>query len=179
MRTTLHRISTSPQRGRSVVESWLQDGIAVWTAEGRITVESAAGLRRDLEKPAIQEVMPHLGVHAGIALVIPLPFASLARFLWTLSLLAFATLRFFIGRIDRFSWSHAASIHSPLVMLIGILPVVGSLAYLFSAPVRSNRLLLRVSLDTALVRVPWNLYERLRLRSLIALPAPETHPPNR
>ena len=37
--------------------------------------------------------------------------------------------------------------HSPLVMFLSAMPAVGSMAYLASKPMRSNRLLLRVVAD--------------------------------
>jgi hypothetical protein len=71
--------------------------------------------------------------------------------------------------------------HHPLVILLSAIPGFGAFAYLAAKPVRSNRLLVRVTLDAVLYKVPWRLYQRSRMRRLIVRPvmatrhgAPET-----
>jgi hypothetical protein len=56
-------------------------------------------------------------------------------------------------------------------MLLCLLPSVGSLSYLMSRPMRRNHLLVRVTADAMLSKLPFHIYGRTHLRRLIAHPA--------
>ena len=66
------------------------------------------------------------------------------------------------------------NVHTPLVMLIALLPIFGALAYLGSRPLR-NRLLARLMLDQAAYKMPFGLYRKLHLSRLL-VPRPATGP---
>ena len=82
-----------------------------------------------------------------------------------------------IGRVlRRKGAADAARIHTPLVMVLSLLPVVGGIGYLAAGPVRSKRLI-RVALDEAAREMPFSLYRRMGLeRRLGPKPRIEDHP---
>ena len=82
-----------------------------------------------------------------------------------------ATGKLMTRRIDRHDWKQASLIHSPLVLLLSAIPGFGAVAYLAAKPVRSNRLLMRVTLDAVIHKVRGRLYERSGMRRVIARPA--------
>ena len=61
----------------------------------------------------------------------------------------------------------AARIHTPLVMILSLLPMVGAIAYLSSSPLRS-KLLVRVAMDEVAIELPFGLYYRLHLGRWLA-----------
>ena len=117
--------------------------------------------------------MRHMGAHMvlSVAIVIPIPgLRSLARFLWTLVFWTKAQAR-------RLRPGHGAkteegsNIHTPLVMVLSLLPAFGAVAYLAARPLR-NKLLIRLILDQVAWKLPLKLYDRMRLgRWLANMPA--------
>lgn len=58
-----------------------------------------------------------------------------------------------------------------MVMVLSLLPVFGAVAYLAARPLR-NKLLMRLMLDQIAWKLPFKLYERMRLaRWLAKVPA--------
>jgi membrane-associated phospholipid phosphatase len=163
--------------GQARAAGWIETTIATWETEERITPDEAGSLRVCTEEPQFKAVLPHFGVHLGLSVVLRFPFGSIARAVYTLVNLVVATLKLLLRSIDRHAWRLALGIHSPLVMLMGAVPGFGAFAYLGSRPVRSNHLLIRVGLDTALLKVPWRLYERCGLRRLVARSLPRVWSP--
>lgn len=149
---------------------WIDGAIEGWRIEGRITPTEADTLRAELQEPRFLAVLPHFGVHLAIGVVLRFPLGSIVRASYVLLNLLLGLALFATRRIDRAAWRLRRDIHSPLVVLIAGMPGVGTFAYLASKPVRSNRLLVRVCLDTVLVRLPFRVYERLGLRWLVARP---------
>ncbi len=90
---------------------------------------------------------------------------------WTGYVLGAATVRLMARRTDRHVWKQTWDIHSPLVLLLAAIPGFGAFAYLAAKPVRSNRLLMRVTLDAVMHKAPARLYERTGMRRIIARPA--------
>jgi hypothetical protein len=163
--------------GQARAAGWIEMTIASWETEGRISADEAACLRVCAEEPQFKAVLPHFGVHLGMSVVLRFPVGSIARAAYTLVNLLLVTLRLLARRIDRHAWRQAAGIHSPLVVLLSAVPGLGTFAYLGSRPVRSHHLLLRVGLDTVMLKVPWRLYERLGLRRLVARALPRVWSP--
>jgi membrane-associated phospholipid phosphatase len=149
-------------------QAWLAGAIDTWEAEGRVTAAEAATMRAHMNGAEFQAMLPHLGAHIVISILLRFPFGSIARAAWTSGVLLSATARLLTRRIDRQSWKRTWSVHSPLVMALAAMPGFGAFAYLAAKPIRSNRLLFRATADTALRKAPWRLYERTGLARLIA-----------
>ncbi len=116
--------------------------------------------------------MHHMGVHLvlSVALVVPIPgLRSLARFTWT----AIFWVKVQAGRLLRRGPKTSAkvsNIHSPLVMVVALVPLLGGIAYLASRPLR-RKALIRLMLDQIAIKLPFRLYTRLNLGQRLA-PAP-------
>jgi undecaprenyl-diphosphatase len=181
-------ITTWPARSRARLAGsqekalgWMADAVDAWQLEGRITLREGDELRAQMATPSFQAVLPHLGAHLVITVFLRFPFGSIARMVWSAWGLGAASVRLLARRIDRHTWKQAWDMHHPIVILLSAIPGFGSFAYLAAKPVRSNRLLVRVTLDAVLYKVPWRLYQRSRTRRLIVRPvmatrhgAPET-----
>lgn len=149
---------------------WMADAVDAWQLEGRITLREGDELRAQMATPTFQAVLPHLGAHLVITVILRFPFGSLARMAWSIWGLGAASVKLLARRIDRHAWKQAWDMHHPLVILLSAIPGFGAFAYLAAKPVRSNRLLVRVALDAVLHKVPWRLYQRSGLRRLIVRP---------
>lgn len=157
--------------GQEKAQAWLSKAIDGWERDERISADEAATLRRQMQEPTFQAMLPYLGAHILISIPLRFPFGSIVRPVMVAGALGVATARLARRQISREQWKVAWSIHSPLVMLLAAVPGFGSFAYLGSKPIRANRLLLRVLADAALAKAPKNLYERSKLRRLVARPA--------
>jgi hypothetical protein len=155
----------------SRAERWFAGAIDAWAREGRLTTTDAEMLRETVEEPQFVAVLPHFGVHLTIGAILRFPVGSIMRASYVFTNLLIATLRMLTRRIDRKAWRQAFGIHSPLVLLIAGMPGIGTFSYLASRPMRTNPLLLRVALDAALLKLPWQVYERTGLRWVIARPS--------
>jgi hypothetical protein len=156
---------------QSRAERWFEGAIEAWARDGRLTATDAALLRTRLEEPQFVAVLPHFGVHLTIGAILRFPVGSIVRASYVFLNLLVATVRLLARRIDRRAWRQAVGIHSPLVLIIAGMPGIGTFAYLASRPMRTNPLLLRVALDAALLKFPWQIYERTGLRWVIARPS--------
>jgi membrane-associated phospholipid phosphatase len=152
-------------------QAWLAGAIDTWEAEGRATPAEAERMRAHMNGAEFQAMLPHLGAHIVISIILRFPFGSIARVAWSTGVLLAATGRLLARRIDRAAWKQTWSVHSPLVIALAAIPGFGTFAYLAAKPVRSNRLLFRAAADTALRKTPWRLYDRIPLQRLIARPA--------
>jgi membrane-associated phospholipid phosphatase len=161
---------------RERAQGWLGRTVDRWEREARVTTAEADAMRAHMETADFQAVLPHLGAHLVISIVLRFPLGSIARASWSAGALLVATTRLLARRIDRRSWRQAWRIHSPLVILLGAVPGIGGFAYLAARPIRANRLLLRATADAALAKTPWRLYERSGLRRLVARPAGQATP---
>lgn len=150
---------------------WMTSSVNTWLDEGRITGKEAAEMRAQMDTPMFQAVLPHLGAHLIITVFLRFPFGSLARIAWTGYAIGAATTKLMMRKIDRHEWKQTWDIHSPLVLLLSAIPGFGAFAYLAAKPVRSNRLIMRVTLDAVMHKVPWKLYQRSGVRRIIARPA--------
>ena len=65
----------------------------------------------------------------------------------------------------------APNIHTPLVMVLALVPGLGSVVYLASRPLR-HKLLVRLLLDQIAWKLPFGLYTRMHLDRI--LPPPST-----
>ena len=145
----------------------LDRGIARWESQNGLSASEAAGLRAKLSANEAQGAVHHLGAHLvlSLAIAVPVPgIRSLARFLWTLAFMVKAQVSRLLRRRGA---AQAASIHTPLVAVITLLPIVGGIAYLAARPLRS-KLLIRIALDEVAVEMPFGLYRRLRLARWLA-----------
>ena len=101
----------------------------------------------------VQTATRHLGAHLvlSVAVAVPVPgMRSLVRFLWTLAYWAKAQRERF-RRNGKAAIDGIPNVHTPLVMVLALLPGFGAVAYLASRPLR-NKLLIRLILDQA----AWN-----------------------
>jgi hypothetical protein len=165
------------QAGQDRARTWIAQAIVTWEQEGRLTAAEVATLRAETAAPEFQTVLPHLGAHIAISVVLRFPFGGIARFCWTSGALVTAGIRRLLRRTDASSWQQAKRIHTPLVLLFSLLPSIGAFAYLVSPPVRRNPLLARVTVDVVLRSLPFQAYRRCGLQRLIvrrALPAPRS-----
>ena len=153
-------------------QTFLDNGIKRWEEDGRIDPSQAASMRSHLGSGETQDALHHLGVHfvLSVAIVVPIPgLRSLARSAWTLAFWAKAQAsRFWPGASQ--SAAKASNIHSPLVMVLALIPGFGALAYLAARPLR-RKLLIRLMFDQAASKLPFKLYRRTGLDKVLA-PAP-------
>jgi hypothetical protein len=162
------RIRAKTAAGHAHADEWVAHAIQRWRDEGRIDDAEAERLRVSVADPGLQSVMPHFGVHLVIGIALRFPVGTIARVTYTGGNLLIATLRLALRRIDRRAWRVAASVHSPLVIMVACLPAVGTFSYLVAKPVRSKPLLARVVLDGAGEKLPWGVYRKAGLKRLVA-----------
>ena len=156
----------------TAAELFLSNGIDRWQKESRIAPAEAAELRVRLASESARLATKHLGVHLilSVAIALPIPgMRSLARFLWTL-VFWFKTQ---FSRTRGPNGEKIPNIHTPLVMVLALLPLFGSVAYLASAPMRS-KILVRLMLDEAAWNLPFKLYRRTRIGRWLAPPVVKT-----
>lgn len=151
-------------------EAFLSRGIARWETEKRLDSSEAASLRTRLSSGEVQEAMHHMGAHLvlSLAIAVPIPgLRSLTRLLWTLTF----WVKFQFGRFRASPEGSAkrTNIHTPLVMVLALLPALGGVAYMAARPLRT-RPLVRLMFDQAAFGLPFGLYGRLRLARWLALP---------
>lgn len=154
------RMQRQSAQGQAKALDALQTATTRWEQQGRISRVEAGDLRAELESPQFQAVLPHLGAHVGISVVLRFPFGSIARAGWSAAALLGASARLLVRRSSLREWRLAFSLHNPLVIALAAIPGFGTFAYLASGPVRGNRLLIRITLDALLHKVPANLYRR-------------------
>jgi undecaprenyl-diphosphatase len=171
IRTWRSRATAKLSGGQQKATDWLTGSVATWESEGRLSAAEAADLKTQIESPTIQAILPHLGAHLAITVVLRFPFGSIARMAWTGYGLGAATVKLLARRIDRKAWKQAWEMHHPLVFALSAIPGFGAFAYLAAKPVRSNRLLVRLSIDAVMQKLPKRAYERTGLRRLVARPA--------
>ena len=150
-------------------EAFLRDGISRWEKEGRINPQEVEDLRTRLASGAAPMAMRHMGAQLvlSVAIAVPIPgLRSLARFLWTLAFWAKAQARR-LRRGGGAKGEEGSNIHTPLVMVLSILPAFGAVAYLAARPLR-NKLLIRLMLDQMAWKLPFKLYYRMRLGKWLA-----------
>ena len=90
----------------------------------------------------------------------------MARFGWTL----FFWVKTQLGHFRRGASKAAGevtNIHSPLVMVLALVPLLGGIAYMAARPLR-RKLLIRLMLDQAAIKLPFKCYTRLRVNRLLA-----------
>lgn len=144
-------------------EGWLQDGLARWQDEGRITAAEAHAAAKDLEETQTLTVLAHLGAHLTMSIPLRFPLGAIARFSYTVFFRLRAEARVLIKRRMDDETSSARATHSFLVMAAAAMPGLGSGAYVLASPLRRNRILLAVAMDQAFRLLPFGLYGRLHL----------------
>ncbi|HYI14455.1 MAG TPA: phosphatase PAP2 family protein [Thermomicrobiales bacterium] len=155
--------------GQEKAMGWLTTSVDMWEAEGRISDAEAIRLRSEMETPQFQAVVPHLGAHVGISILLRFPLGSIARAGWSAVALLGATGRLMARRIDFATWKQAFSIHNPVVIALAAIPGFGAFAYLAAGPIRKNRLLMRLTVDAVMFKMPWRLYERTGMRRVMVI----------
>ncbi len=168
LRRALHRASHAMASGRERAERWLGATAMRWEEEGLISQDTLVDVQHAIAEPKVHRVLPHFGVHLTIGITTRFPVGSILRASYTLANLIWATITFAFRRISREDWRLRASIHSPLVVVVAGMPGIGTFAYLLSGPIRSNHLLLRMVLDTVLLKLPGRFYERFGWRAVVA-----------
>ena len=159
----------------AAAQLFLNNGINRWEKEARITPSDAAGLRTRLSSDAARYAARHLGVHLvmSVAIALPIPgMRSVARFLWTLTFWIKAEIRR-LWRKPGADADQVPNIHTPLVIGLALVPALGGVAYLASAPLRS-KILARLMLDQAAWKLPFKLYQRTHIGRWLAPPVRQT-----
>ena len=150
-------------------EAFLRDGIDRWEKEARISPQEVEDLHTRLASGAAPMAMRHMGAHLvlSVAIAIPIPgLRSLARFLWTLVFWAKVQARR-LRRGERAKGGEGSNIHTPLVMVLSLLPAFGAVAYLAARPLR-NKLLIRLMVDQMAWKLPFKLYHRMHFGRWLA-----------
>jgi len=155
--------ATLIEKGRERGEEFIRHGVETWEAEGRIDARRADALVASLNAPEVEAGMLHIGAHFAISLPLRFPFGAIARFFYTLGLRLRAELNALLRRGNA---REARRMHTPLVMLVSLLPGFGRLGYFFCPALREERLLLVIPLDQAARRLPFRAYARFHLDAL-------------
>ena len=162
-KSTVQRLIGAPAEAELYAEAFLMGGVERWESEGRLGTSEAAALRAHLSSSQVQNALRHLGMHMILSAPIPVPgLQNLARLAWTVASWFVAQVRRTTGTAGRIP-----NIHSPLVMMISLVPGLGTLAYLAARPLR-NRLLIRLVLDQVGWKLPFRLYGRMHLGRWLA-----------
>ena len=168
----LQQLTKAVSGAENAAELFLNSAIDRWETEGRIGPSDTADLRTRLASGEAQTATRHLGAHLvlSVAIAIPIPGArSLARFLWTLAFWAKAQVSSIRFKDSRTA-GQDSNIHTLLVMMLALVPGLGSVAYLASRPLR-RKLLVRLMLDQIAWKLPFRLYGRMHLASILPPPA--------
>jgi hypothetical protein len=156
-------VSSLAERGQRRAEEYLRRGVDVWVAEGHIGRDQGDALLASLRTPAVAQALVHLGVHFAISIPLRFPLGASARFLYTLTLRLRAEV---VGLLHRSRPTDARRLHTPLVMLVGLLPGFGRLAYFFSPALAGERLFILIPSDQVARKLPFRAYERFHLDAL-------------
>jgi hypothetical protein len=150
--------------------SFVSGAIDRWERDGQIDSEQAASLRHTMSTSEAQTLMKHMGAHLVLSVVIAIPIPGLrsaARFSWTLAFRLKALVARVRGKMTKEEYQVARSIHSVPVMLVALVPAIGAIGYAVSDTM-VKRGLGRMLLDQSAHKVPFGLYERLRLDRITA-----------
>ena len=161
----------------AAAQRFLSNGLNRWEKQRKISPSDAPGLRTRLSSEAAKHATRHLGVHLvmSVAIALPIPgMRSLARFLWTF-VFWFKTQSRQIWRKRGVDADQVSNIHTPLVMGLALVPGLGGVAYLASAPLRS-KLLARLMMDQAAWKMPFHLYRRTHISRWLAPPVVSPEP---
>ena len=161
-------VSHVMENADKVAERYLNQGIERWESEGRLTSSEAESLRSQISSGDAQSALHHMGAHLVLSMIaVPIPgVRSVARFGWTLSF----WVKTQFGRFRRGAskaTSVATNIHSPLVMVLSLVPLLGGIAYMAARPLR-RKVLIRLMMDQVAIKLPFRFYTRLRLSRLLA-----------
>jgi hypothetical protein len=168
----LQHLMHSQLGAKSAAEAFLGRGITRWEAEGRLAPSEVAWLRNHLATPEVADALRHLGAHLVFSVILRFPLGSGARLAWTLIFWGIAWSK----RFRRQPEAHAgrrSNIHSPLVMVLSLIPGFGAIAYLAARPLR-HKLLIRLMVDQTAWKLPFKLYRRLHLGRWLAPPSRKT-----
>ncbi len=150
-------------------KNFLSRGIDRWETERRLPSSEAALLPCQVASGESRNDMHHMGVHLVLCVALAVPIhglRSLARFTST----AIFWIKGQAGRLLRRGPRTAArvsNIHSPLVMVLALIPLLGGVAYMASRPLR-RKALIRLMLDQIAIKLPFRLYTRLELDKRLA-----------
>ena len=127
-------------------EAFLSGGIDRWEKEGRLDPTEATALRAQIASSEMRDAIHHLGAHLVLTVGFFIPLSgirSLARFLWTVGFWFRAQCRGFRRGASEPA-QRVSNIHTPLVMVLSLVPGLGALAYLAAPPLR-RKVLVRLS----------------------------------
>jgi hypothetical protein len=155
------------RRGTAVLDSWLRSGITRLREEGNLGEDEAMKLEASLDDAETPVALSHLGAHMAMTVPLRFPFGSIGRFMWTLSFRLSTEWKALVKRRSHEEIRSGRRVHTVPVMLLSVIPGIGAAAYVASVPVRRNPRLAAVLLDQTLSKLPFKLYETLRLRPLV------------
>jgi hypothetical protein len=155
------------RRGAAVLDSWLRSGITRLREEGNLGEDEAKKLESSLDDAETPVALSHLGAHMAMTVPLRFPFGSIARFVWTLSFRLSTEWNALVRRGHIEEVHSGRRVHTVPVMLVSLVPGIGAAAYVASVPVQRNPRLAAVLLDQTFTKLPFKLYERLRMRPLV------------
>ena len=155
------------RRGTAMLDSWLRSGLTRLREEGILGEEEATKLEASLDAAETPVALSHLGAHMAMTVPLRFPFGSIGRFMWTLSFRLSTEWKALVRRRRDEGIRSGRRVHTVPVMLVSLVPGIGAAAYVASVPVRRNPRLAAVLLDQTFTKLPFKLYERLRMRPLV------------
>jgi hypothetical protein len=155
------------RRGTAMLDSWLRSGLTRLREEGNLGEDEAKKLESSLDDAETPVALSHLGAHMAMTVPLRFPFGSIGRFVWTLSFRLSTEWNALVRRGHIEEVRSGRRVHTVPVMLISLVPGIGAAAYVASVPVRRNPRLAAVLLDQTFTKLPFKLYERLRMRPLV------------
>lgn len=155
----------------AMARAFLSGAIERWERDGQIDGEQAASLQGDLSAPEIYDLLRHLGAHLVLSLALRFPIGSAARFAWVLTFRLKARYDLARGRITKDGYRSAQSLHSVPVMLLSLVPGLGTIAYFVSGTIIQSSLP-RMAIDQFVHKLAPGPYYRLGLAHVTA-PRPQ------
>ena len=159
----------------AMAAAFLNSAVDRWHLEGRIDAAQAASLRDNLASSEVERLRRHLGAHVILTLVLRFPFGSIFRFAWVAGFRFKARYDLAKGTMTKAQYRQSKRIHTLPVMLISLVPLLGTVAYLASGTVRKSGVS-RMFIDQSAYKLPFRLYSRLGLAHIAAPRLPKAAP---
>ena len=166
----LARLGAEVNAAERLAKAFLHATAERWAEEGRIDEKRAVRLEASIARAESAGILKHLGAHLALslALMVPIPgLRSAARFGWVLAFRIKARVALSQGRITPDEYRLARSTHSVPVMLLSLIPGLGTVAYFAAGPLIGGSVP-RLLIDGFAHRLPFRLYHRLSLGRVTA-----------
>ena len=167
MSRVLEGVRRSLDSAEATAKAFLNSAVDRWEREGRVDGVRAASLRGSLETSETDLLLKHLGAHFVLSLALRFPLGSLLRFGWVVAFRIRSRYDLAKARTTPEQYAVARSLHSVPVMLISLVPGLGTIAYFASGAVRKSGVA-RMLIDQFAYMLPFGLYRRLGLAHIAA-----------